>query len=36
MGIKESPLCVFCTNVDTVSHHFSECAECRNFWNVET
>ena len=31
-GIKNSPNCAYCENIDTVTHHFFECADCIEFW----
>ena len=31
-GIKESPKCNFCENVDTLTHHLFECKESLKFW----
>ena len=32
-GIRDSPLCTYCRNVDTIQHHLYECEESRKFWN---
>ena len=32
-GIKDSPLCIFCKQVDTIQHHLYECEESLKLWN---
>ena len=31
-GIKDSPLCIYCTSLDTIQLHLYECEECKKFW----
>ena len=31
-GIKDSPLCIYCTQVDTIQHHLYECKENTKLW----
>ena len=32
-GIKTSPACEYCCEVDTITHHLYECCEVETFWN---
>ena len=32
-GIKDSPVCEYCNELDTITHHLFECQVVKTFWN---
>ena len=32
-GMKDSPVCEYCNELDTIAHHLFECHVIKSFWN---